>query len=691
MRSFVPALLSVLFLAACGSSGVPGSRDAPVVTPPVLTPNDPPPDVAKVDVSTAARCDFLDPSHCLYPFPNDHFTVADATLDTGLRVNLQAASMPANARGTRISPVEWNRSDGFSPGSKILTLVPGVDLARSGVVPLTDIARYLDAEQPVLLLDAETGERQMIFAELDANSDNPATQALIIRPMKNLRDGRRYVVALRNLKNAAGETLRAGDAFRIYRDRFATSVPEIEARRAKMESVFATVVRVGVRRSELYLAWDFTVASTKNLTERLLHIRDQSFAALGDAPPTFAITAIRNYTPQQNALISRQVDGVLSVPNWMNQPGAPPGSRFNNVGTASPLPTQLGIAPTEFTCNIPRSVAADAINPLGTVTPGRPLTHGHGLLQSGTTIANAGDVQAMGHENGMVICAVSWIGLSQYDIPNILTILEDMSRFVTLADRLQQGVLNFMFLGRAMKHPQGFNSHPAFQIGTTPVIATEQDLWYDGNSQGGIMGALLAAVSQDITHFALGVPAMNYSILLRRSVDFDTFAEPLNLSYTNHLDRSLIYSLIQMLWDRGEPNGYANHITSDPLPNTPAKKVVMHVAFSDHQVANLATDVMARTLGVSAYCPPLAAGRSVDVTPLYGIPCVSSFPFDGSMVVYWDSGNQAPPTTNTPARDGNDPHSRPRNQVIARTQKGGFLQQGGTLVDVCGGAPCLAP
>jgi hypothetical protein len=29
-------------------------------------------------------------------------------------------------------------------------------------------------------------------------------------------------------------------------------------------------------------------------------------------------------------------------------------------------------------------------------------------------------------------------------------------------------------------------------------------------------------------------------------------------------------SQIQLLWDRGEANGYAHHMTSDPLPNTPA-------------------------------------------------------------------------------------------------------------------------
>ena len=51
---------------------------------------------------------------------------------------------------------------------------------------------------------------------------------------------------------------------------------------------------------------------------------------------------------------------------------------------------------------------------------------------------------------------------------------------------------------------------------------------------------------------------MNYSLLLRRSIDFDAYGAILNVSYPSELERPLILSLIQTLWDRGEANGYAN-------------------------------------------------------------------------------------------------------------------------------------
>src|SRR3546814_6740372 len=84
----------------------------------------------------------------------------------------------------------------------------------------------------------------------------------------------------------------------------------------------------------------------------------------------------------------------------------------------------------------------------------------------------------------------------------------------------------------------------------------------------------------------LGVPGMNYSTLLQRSVDFDTYAAFLYASYQNSLDQAMVLSLIQMLWDRSEANGYAAHLRADnPLPNTSPKRVLLHPSFGDHPVS----------------------------------------------------------------------------------------------------------
>jgi hypothetical protein len=189
----------------------------------------------------------------------------------------------------------------------------------------------------------------------------------------------------------------------------------------------------------------------------------------------------------------------------------------------------------------------------------------------------------------------------------------------------------------------------------------------------------------------LGVPGMNYSLLLTRSTDFATYSSILYPAYPNQLTRPLLLALIQMLWDRSDPNGLAAHITNDPLPGTPSHQVLMHEAFGDHQVSNVATEIEARTIGASVHTPIIAPGRSYELTPMFGIPGIPGYPFSGSALVLWDSGAATPPTTNTAATTGADPHSDPRNSPAGRTQKSEFLKIGGAVVDVCSGAPCIAP
>jgi hypothetical protein len=281
--------------------------------------------------------------------------------------------------------------------------------------------------------------------------------------------------------------------------------------------------------------------------------------------------------------------------------------------------------------------------------------------------------------------------MADEDVGNAVNILLNLSNFPSFPDRQQQAMVNQLFLARLMIHAQGFVSDPAFQDAFGDPVIDTSAVFYDGNSQGGIFGGTVMAIAQDITRGVLGVPGMNYSLLLTRSVDFDTYSLILYPAYPNQLERPLLFALIQMLWDRSEPNGYAHHITSDPLPNTPTHKILLHVAFGDHQVANVSTEIEARTIGASVHQPALAPGRHSDVDPYFLIPTIPSYPFDGSALIIWDSGAATPPITNTAPNVGDDPHSDPRSAVAARIQKSEFLKTGGAVVDVCSGLPCVAP
>jgi hypothetical protein len=644
---------------------------------------DEPSDVVNTDIEVVPGCDFLDTRKCLYPFPNDWFTIADDTTDTGRRIALAPEAMPVNVGGVSMDPTEWNRNDGFSPGSPVIAFVPGLDVEASEIVPSTDISASLDDDAPIVLLDAETGKRVPNWAELDETIDDPADRPLVIRPAVNFLEGHRYVVALRDLRGVDGDRIPATDVFRVYRDDVETTNETVEGRREHMEDVFDTLEDAGVERDEqLYLAWDFTVASERNLSERLLHIRDDAFDALGDQAPAFQITEVQENPEEQ---LTRIVDGTFRVPLYLTGAGEA-GSRFNTGPDG--LPAVNGEYTADFRCIVPKAAVGDD----GEARPARPSVYGHGLLGSEEEV-DAGNIVAMADEHDFVFCATKWIGMSEEDVGNAVEILNELGRFPTLADRLQQGVLNTLFLGRLMIHEDGLVSDPAFQDANGDALIDRSELFYDGNSQGGIMGGIATAVAVDWQQAVLGVPAMNYSTLLHRSVDFDVYEEILDPAYPDEHDRSLGIALIQMLWDRGEANGYAQHLTSDPYPGTPRHTVLLHEAFGDHQVANVATEVEARTVGACTPTPIFRKGRSSEVKPLWGVCRIDELPFDGSAIVVWDSGAAAPPPGNTPPEGGEDadPHSDPRSSKAARRQKAEFLAPDGRVIDVCDGKPCTAP
>ena len=124
--------------------------------------------VAGVDVRPG--CDFIGAAVCQFPWPNDYFTRRDSSTDTGLRLALRKSAMPRNKDGKPIDPTDMNRADGFSPGSAMLVKVPGLDrpaaVRRSKLPPLTNLRRGLAKRSPVVVINARTGRRHPIWAEI---------------------------------------------------------------------------------------------------------------------------------------------------------------------------------------------------------------------------------------------------------------------------------------------------------------------------------------------------------------------------------------------------------------------------------------------------------------------------------------------------------------------------------------------
>ncbi|HET8673557.1 MAG TPA: hypothetical protein VFL87_07975, partial [Thermoleophilaceae bacterium] len=325
---------------------------------------------ASASANPVTNCDPLDPSACMLPFPNDYFTVSDPTTPTGLRIDFKLADMPRNVAGKPIDPAPYNMNDGFSPGQEIVTHVPGLDNQQAfdatGAVPISDVARSFDPTQPVVVIDATTLKRHLIWSEVDANPANNSDRDLLIRPAVNWAEGHHYIVALRNLRDSNGQLIPAQAPFRVYRDRQPSTDAAVQARRPHMEWIFSRLAKAGIARHSLYLAWDFTVASRQNLAGRALYMRDDAFKQLGDtnlsdmkvqgSAPTFTVTQTTDYTPDQNANVAREVQGTFLVPCYLDAPGCPPGSSMAFApGSQTPLRLPGNTMLANFDCIIPRA------------------------------------------------------------------------------------------------------------------------------------------------------------------------------------------------------------------------------------------------------------------------------------------------------------------------------------------------
>src|SRR5947209_2813207 len=275
----------------------------------------------------AADCQPYSGTPCLLPFPNNLWTRHDRASATGLRVQLPANAMPVNSSGQRIGTAEYDRNDGFSPGSAMVVHVPGLDnaraFARTGAVGVLNMKQAFAANAPVVVIDETSGRRQLIYTQLDANAPTPQDTNLMIVPGKELAEGHTFVVAMRRLRDASGRRLKAPAWFAKLRDKL--PLPKNErSQRGRYERIFGALKRAGIQRGSLYEAWDFTVASERGLTSRLLSIRNSAFAQLGDRnladgkaqghTPSFSVTS---NAPLSSDPTIRDVQGTFQVPCYL--------------------------------------------------------------------------------------------------------------------------------------------------------------------------------------------------------------------------------------------------------------------------------------------------------------------------------------------------------------------------------------
>lgn len=602
------------------------------------------------DSSFPLACDPLVPSYCGYPFPSDAYTVADETSPTGRRVAFKTAGLPKGKDGHEQDPAPWALSDGFSPGSALVAEFPGA--TEQGVPGVENLEASLADDSPTVLLDAETKERVLHFAGLDHSKDLDTTPAFLIHPATALKDGHRYIVAIRGLVDASGDPIQPSPAFAALRDETDSNDGTVIARRALYDDIFSTLEDAGVGREDLLLAWDFTTASRQNNTGWLLHMRDQAEELTGESGPAYTITSVDTELDPANILF--RIKGTMEVPLYLEGPG--PGSSliFDDDGMPTPNPDQPSYD-VEWELLIPNS-AQDR--------PVALLQHGHGLLGHYDQI-EAENFRTFCNQYGYAIFAVRLAGMADDDQEWIIEQLVNgkVDNLMLMFHRLHQGFLDNLLLMKMVS--KGLAQDPTYGAYLDP---TRRFYW--GISQGGIQGSVLMSLSKDIDRGLLEVMGQPYNVLLNRSVDFTPFFVVAGLQFPDSRAQQHFLGLVQMGWDRVEPDGYTKYMFADPFPGAPEdRRVLMRVAIGDHQVTTFGGHIMARAAG--------ATHLETGLREIYGLDSTTAaIDAPGAVYTEYDFGLPPEPSCNVALFSCEDPHGKLRKLESAREQAHTFFSTG---------------
>lgn len=287
---------------------------------------------------------------------------------------------------------------------------------------------------------------------------------------------------------------------------------------------------------------------------------------------------------------------------------------------------------------------------------------------------------------GYVICASTWLGLSEQDIGALGSIIaRDVTDFLYVPDRTIQGMVNALGLMQMVKGDK-FSRDPVMLTGAGESIIQKDKTAYFGNSEGGIFGSVYMAITQDVKRGLLGVPGGPYGMLLPRSLDFGIEFDVLKARYSDPVDRINMMQVLQCLWDRAEPAGYMGSISRDPLPNTMKHEVLLHYGLGDAQVTWLGAQSIARSVDAVQY----GSNAKENDESFYGLELLAddAVVTGRSGIQGWDYGSAQAPLYNVPPGTEGDTHECPRKDDRAQVQMGHFFLTG-EIKNACDGT-CVA-
>lgn len=625
-------------------------------------------------------CNPITTSDCLLPFPSSFFLIEDKNTPTGYRVNYKPSLFPVSKDGIEIDVQPLNQADGFSPVSQILLFFEdGVD--PSTIPSLREMSKSVEGDSSVQIIEWKTGERVPLFAEIDVNAIGgggkiTGRQGLIIRPQIRLKPKTRYIVVITDkVKSRTGSDIRVPLPFKALRDGKKTNNDVIESLRSKYEEIFHFLSTLGIERERLLLTWDFITASDEFILSKLLKMREEALELTEMVEYEWG-TSVDFPDASSTPHLFRQLKGSFKCPWFLEKKDDLDFLKTDEFG--QPLTT--GVNEVEFVVHIPLSITSP-------VPATRPvMIFGHGLFGSAEgEMMTLYQRELIDKDLGMVQIGTNWIGASVEDRETMAEkVLFNINLIKTLTDRMLQAHVNFTILTKLVK----------FQLKDDPEIGdliNPEEIYYYGISNGGVQGGTFMGINPYVIKGVLNVPGGVWTQMIQRNIIWPFLNLFLTTNYSDDpLEILKLLSLIQTYFDFVDPISFAPYVVKSPLPNTPQKMVLIQEAIGDAQVPNLATEMLARTMGIPALKPL--------VYPIFGIEEIET-PLESALTQWNPMGiknqqvgdmfieecGEYPPEGNTSLINDNCSHEAIRRLPALRRQLKEFFKPDGKILQTCDG------
>ncbi len=566
-------LLGPALLAACASGSDPSEKtdEGGEETPIEVSDRAPGERTART-----ASCDILDEHRCLLPFPSTALMAEDASSPTGLRVQIEDASLPGEGDEARY----LNLADGFSPITPVATMLPG------GIDPAF-LADHVHGDalegSPIRIVNAEPGsarygESVPVWVEVVTGGAPEANADLLLAyPIVPLEPNAEHAVIVDDsLRDLEGQTHTADAATRVALGLDAPTTNEERVLAAHHAPLLSLLSDIGQAPASVVKAWTFVTRSEDDVSRRMLSMMDSAASAMDGVE--VRITA---FVPREHEAVEGIVLGELDgVPNFLD-------ADDRLVFDDNHLPVQQGTRTTRFRVVLPSGGYE------GEDGRYRITLYGHGT--AGSVNDDAFDYETAAE--GVAKVNLEFHGWTDEDL---LFTFQKLLKLVKGSEQstaqLMQAVVDGYALLKAMEGPLGealaadtLAGDPNPRAGVLPI--TDQPAWV-GGSLGGTMGAIVGAAYPEVEFGVLNVPAGAWTHFVADSYMYSSAMRGFLIdAYDTEIEVRYAMALMQTGWDDVDGAAWATRARADGV------SFLLQQSMDDQIVPNQATHTLAAALG----------------------------------------------------------------------------------------------